>query len=56
MPLNVLLTFIIGSLLGWILLKITRAPRDLWGLVLGCCAAGILLTPLLVFIIIIIVF
>ncbi|XP_044511067.1 protein PIN-LIKES 1-like [Mangifera indica] len=40
MPFNVLLTFIIGSALGWILLKITKAPSDLWGLVLGCCAAG----------------
>ncbi|KAL5752246.1 hypothetical protein ACOSQ2_022753 [Xanthoceras sorbifolium] len=40
MPFNILITFIIGSALGWMLLKITRAPRDLWGLVLGCCAAG----------------
>ncbi|KAK1589472.1 hypothetical protein Q3G72_034439 [Acer saccharum] len=40
MPLNILLTFIIGSALGWILVKITRTPRDLWGLIIGCCAAG----------------
>ncbi|KAK4266188.1 hypothetical protein QN277_027148 [Acacia crassicarpa] len=40
MPLNILLTFIIGSVLGWLLLKLTRAPRHLHGLVLGCCAAG----------------
>ncbi|KAJ4714002.1 putative Auxin efflux carrier family protein [Melia azedarach] len=40
MPFNVLITFIIGSALGWIVLKITKAPRDLWGLVLGCCSAG----------------
>ncbi|KAK0603855.1 hypothetical protein LWI29_009417 [Acer saccharum] len=40
MPVNILITFIIGSALGWILIKITRAPRDLWGLVIGCCAAG----------------
>ncbi|XP_028769594.1 protein PIN-LIKES 3-like isoform X2 [Neltuma alba] len=40
MPLNILLTFIIGSALGWLLIKITRAPRHLHGLVLGCCAAG----------------
>ncbi|KAK1586784.1 hypothetical protein Q3G72_006121 [Acer saccharum] len=40
MPLNILLTFIVGSALGWILVKITRTPRDLWGLIIGCCAAG----------------
>ncbi|KAK2657707.1 hypothetical protein Ddye_010759 [Dipteronia dyeriana] len=40
MPLNILLTYIIGSALGWILVKITRTPRDLWGLIIGCCAAG----------------
>ncbi|XP_054807057.1 protein PIN-LIKES 1-like isoform X5 [Prosopis cineraria] len=40
MPLNILLTFIIGSALGWLLIKITRAPRHLHGLVLGCCSAG----------------
>ncbi|KAK2657706.1 hypothetical protein Ddye_010758 [Dipteronia dyeriana] len=40
MPVNILITFIIGSALGWILIKITKAPCDLWGLVLGCCAAG----------------
>ncbi|KAK4266185.1 hypothetical protein QN277_027145 [Acacia crassicarpa] len=41
MPVNILLTFIIGSALGWLLIKITRAPPHLHGLVvLGCCAAG----------------
>lgn len=40
MPLNILLTFIIGSALGWLLIKITRAPCHLHGLVLGCCSAG----------------
>ncbi|XP_021728248.1 protein PIN-LIKES 1-like [Chenopodium quinoa] len=40
MPINILITFIIGSVLGWILVKITKAPRDLKGLVIGCCAAG----------------
>ncbi|XP_054807056.1 protein PIN-LIKES 1-like isoform X4 [Prosopis cineraria] len=40
MPLNILLTFIIGSALGWLLIKITRAPRHLHGLVLGCCSAA----------------
>ncbi|KAL5818890.1 hypothetical protein ACOSQ4_022732 [Xanthoceras sorbifolium] len=40
MPFNILVTHIIGSLLGWILIKITRAPQHLKGLILGCCAAG----------------
>ncbi|XP_019177391.1 PREDICTED: protein PIN-LIKES 3-like [Ipomoea nil] len=39
-PVSILITFIIGSALGWILVKITRAPRELHGLVIGCCAAG----------------
>ncbi|KAM7515965.1 hypothetical protein LguiA_005548 [Lonicera macranthoides] len=40
MPINILLTFIIGTSLGWILLIITRVPQHLKGLVLGSCAAG----------------
>ncbi|XP_047180068.1 protein PIN-LIKES 3-like [Vigna umbellata] len=40
MPLNILLTFIIGTALGWLCLKITKAAPDMQGLVLGCCAAG----------------
>lgn len=40
MPLNVLLTFIIGSVLGWLLIKITNAPKRMRGMILGSCAAG----------------
>ncbi|KAL5707309.1 Protein PIN-LIKES 3 [Ranunculus cassubicifolius] len=40
MPLNILLTFIIGSAFGWIVIQLTRAPSHLRGLILGCCAAG----------------
>ncbi|KAK9078865.1 hypothetical protein SSX86_002923 [Deinandra increscens subsp. villosa] len=40
MPVNILLTFIIGSALGWVLLTITRPPQHLKGLILGACAAG----------------
>jgi len=40
MPLNVLITFIIGAALGWLLVKLMRVPHHLQGLVLGCCAAG----------------
>ncbi|XP_014633421.1 protein PIN-LIKES 1 isoform X5 [Glycine max] len=38
MPLSILLTIIIGTALGWLLVKIARVPRHLRGLVLGCCA------------------
>ncbi|XLU44535.1 hypothetical protein S245_039349 [Arachis hypogaea] len=40
MPVNVLLTFLIGTALGWLLIKIIRVPLHLHGLVLGCCAAA----------------
>ncbi|TKY68935.1 transporter C5D6.04 [Spatholobus suberectus] len=40
MPLSILLTVIIGTTLGWLLIKITRVPHRLRGLVLGCCAVG----------------
>ncbi|GAV65815.1 Mem_trans domain-containing protein [Cephalotus follicularis] len=40
MPINILITFIIGSIFGWIVIKLTRPPPQLRGLILGCCAAG----------------
>ncbi|XP_024985275.1 protein PIN-LIKES 3-like [Cynara cardunculus var. scolymus] len=40
MPVNVLLTFIIGSALAWVLVIITRPPQHLKGLIIGACAAG----------------
>lgn len=40
MPVNILITFIIGSALGWVLLLITRPPKHLKGLIIGACAAG----------------
>ncbi|XP_030549253.2 protein PIN-LIKES 3-like [Rhodamnia argentea] len=40
MPVNILLTFIIGSALAWVLIKLTRTPQHLRSLVIGCCAAG----------------
>ncbi|KAL2907151.1 Protein PIN-LIKES 1 [Bienertia sinuspersici] len=33
MPVNVFITFLIGSILGWILTKITKPPKHLKGLV-----------------------
>lgn len=40
MPINVFITFIIGSLLGWLVNLVTNPPPHLRGLVIGCCAAG----------------
>ncbi|GMI80581.1 PIN-LIKES 1 [Hibiscus trionum] len=40
LPVNVLISCIIGSVLGWILVKITNPPRHLWGLVISCCSAA----------------
>ncbi|KAE8734385.1 Auxin efflux carrier family protein isoform 1 [Hibiscus syriacus] len=40
MPINILLTFVIGSALAWFLIQITRTPPHLHGLVIGCCSAG----------------
>ncbi|OMO93880.1 Auxin efflux carrier [Corchorus capsularis] len=40
MPFNVLLTFVIGSILGWIVIQLTRPPSHLRGLILASCAAG----------------
>ncbi|KAJ0052413.1 hypothetical protein Pint_00021 [Pistacia integerrima] len=38
-PVNILLTFIIGSALGSLVMKITRTPEQLRGLVISCCSA-----------------
>ncbi|CAA7013537.1 unnamed protein product [Microthlaspi erraticum] len=40
MPVNVLLTFLIGSLLGLVVVVITKPPSHLRGLIISCCAAG----------------
>lgn len=40
MPVNIMITFLAGSVLGWVIMKITRAPDHLRGLVVGCCSAG----------------
>ncbi|KAF8406753.1 hypothetical protein HHK36_008845 [Tetracentron sinense] len=50
MPFNILVTFILGSALGWIVIQLTKAPRHLRGLILGCCAAGNLGNMLLIII------
>ncbi|KAG2698009.1 hypothetical protein I3843_07G130100 [Carya illinoinensis] len=50
MPINILFTFIIGSVLGWIVVLVTGAPPRLRGLIVGCCAAGNLGNILLIII------
>ncbi|XP_047966183.1 protein PIN-LIKES 3-like isoform X2 [Salvia hispanica] len=50
MPFNILITFIFGSVLGWVVIQFTRPPSHLHGLVIGCCAAGNLGNLLLIII------
>ncbi|CAL5073624.1 unnamed protein product [Urochloa decumbens] len=40
MPVNILLAFTFGLFFGWIVVKVTRPPAKLKGLILGCCSAG----------------
>ncbi|KAE8684349.1 Auxin efflux carrier family protein isoform 1 [Hibiscus syriacus] len=40
MPLNLLLAYIFGSILAWLLIKITKTPGHLQAIVIGCCSAG----------------
>ncbi|KAL5557655.1 hypothetical protein UlMin_033866 [Ulmus minor] len=48
MPVNILITFIVGSIFGWIVMQLTRPPPHLRGLILGCSAAGNLGNMLLI--------
>ncbi|XP_042013891.1 protein PIN-LIKES 1-like [Salvia splendens] len=50
MPFNILITFIFGSVLGWVVIQFTRPPSHLHGLVIGCCAGGNLGNLLLIII------
>lgn len=40
MPVNLGITFLIGGILGWIVVRILRPPRHLEGLVIATCSAG----------------
>ncbi|KAE8682031.1 Auxin efflux carrier family protein isoform 1 [Hibiscus syriacus] len=40
MPLNLLLAFVFGSLLAWLLIKVTKTPKHVQCIVIGCCSAG----------------
>ncbi|GMI83348.1 PIN-LIKES 1 [Hibiscus trionum] len=40
MPLNLLLAYIFGSILAWLLIKITKTPTHLQAIVIACCSAG----------------
>lgn len=48
MPINIFLTFVIGSAFGWVIIQITKAPHQIRGLILGSCAAGNLGNMLLI--------
>uniref|UniRef100_A0A2P2PJD8 Auxin efflux carrier family protein n=1 Tax=Rhizophora mucronata TaxID=61149 RepID=A0A2P2PJD8_RHIMU len=50
MPVNIGLTFLIGGILGWILVKILRPKPHLEGLVIASCSAGNLGNLLLIII------
>ncbi|EXB56257.1 Uncharacterized transporter [Morus notabilis] len=50
MPVNILIAYIVGSILGWIVIQITRPSQHLRGLILGCSAAGNFGTILLIII------
>eukprot|EP00252_Welwitschia_mirabilis_P027631 TRINITY_DN952_c0_g1_i2.p1 TRINITY_DN952_c0_g1~~TRINITY_DN952_c0_g1_i2.p1 ORF type:complete len:326 (-),score=60.94 TRINITY_DN952_c0_g1_i2:1441-2418(-) len=40
MPINALFTYIIGTVLGWTVVKLTKPPKELKGIVLANCCAG----------------
>lgn len=40
MPINMLIAFIIGTALGWLLFKIAKPPKHLKGVVIAACCAG----------------
>ncbi|ONK64280.1 uncharacterized protein A4U43_C07F24030 [Asparagus officinalis] len=40
MPVNIAITFVVGGVLGWIVVKILKPERHLEGLVMATCSAG----------------
>ncbi|PKA48387.1 hypothetical protein AXF42_Ash021629 [Apostasia shenzhenica] len=40
MPINIGFTFLIGGVLGWIIVKILRPARQLEGLIMANCSTG----------------
>lgn len=40
MPVNMGLTFLIGGLLGWLVVKILKPPPYLEGLIVATCSSG----------------
>ena len=40
MPVNIAITFLIGTMLGWLVIKILRPDRHLEGLIIASCSAG----------------
>ena len=40
MPINIFLTFVLGGIIGWIVVKIMRPKPHLEGLIIATCASG----------------
>ncbi|CAN0924295.1 Protein PIN-LIKES 3 [Linum grandiflorum] len=40
MPVSIFITFVVGSALGWTVIQLTKPPKELKGLIIGCCAGG----------------
>jgi len=40
MPINIAITFLVGGVLGWIVVKILKPERHLEGLITATCSAG----------------
>jgi hypothetical protein len=40
MPVNIAITFLVGSSLGWIACKILKPPQHFRGLIIAFCSAG----------------
>lgn len=40
MPVNIAITFLVGGILGWIVVKILKPERHLEGLIMATCSAG----------------
>lgn len=40
MPVNIGIIFLLGSVLGWVIVKVLRPGRHLEGLIIANCSAG----------------
>ena len=47
MPINVLICYVCGALIGFLVIKYSNPPKQLEKLIVACCAAGWLIYKLL---------